>query len=204
MDDPQPFASVDLPDDLLELIKPELAPGERLIWAGKPLGSRDRFLPGFRVALIWAAGFFTVSGLSFAAFFGAFGRRLETIEALTFPGIIAGIIGTLVLTGAVANWVSEGPSRKNINLKRFALTDRRAIIWTPLDRRSTRVDSLQRGKIKDVHRVEDDDGAGSVHFHCPLPNDYSGTQSFIGIADVRRVEELVRRFLIVPEPESSR
>jgi hypothetical protein len=82
------------------------------------------------------------------------------------------------------------------------VTDRRAIIWSPVaGSDAVRVHLFPRGSIKpeQIERTQFPDGSGSLSIQ--------GTSThhgrFEGIADVRRVEALVRRFPVAPEPGSA-
>src|SRR4051812_7784541 len=82
MDDWFDSDSSELADDLADRIKPELEPGERLIWA-----ARSRLRPeGGPGTLVGAILVFLASGLiatlSFSAFSGVLGDRFRPIEGL--------------------------------------------------------------------------------------------------------------------------
>jgi hypothetical protein len=206
MDDRTFFDPDKFPEDLHEVIKPELAPGERLLWAGRAnmrgwLGSS-----GLLALVIWAAGFLVVSAVCFAGLFGALGRRFAAIDGATaIIGVISGIIGFLILIGTLARLVSEGAGRALVKKRCYALTDRRAIVWNPRPgSKAVEVYSIPRGRIKDVHRAEYPDGSGDVIFALQDPGyDESQSGGFLGVAEVRRVEDLVRRVLIAHDSQNN-
>ena len=97
----------------------------------------------------------------------------------------------------VGNFFTKGNERRKLAGQVYALTDRRAVIWVPAERSAVAVHTFQRGAIdgKALHRVQYPDGSGDVLFQGHY---YAGVAGFLGIAEVRRVEELVRRFLVDP------
>ena len=71
-------------------------------------------------------------------------------------------------------------------------------------RQGIEIHSIPRGKVVNVHRVEYRDGTGDVVFGfeklddvCTIP------QGFLGITDVRRVEEQVWRVLVEPRDQAA-
>lgn len=194
-----------MPEDLSERIKPELSPGERLLWAAweRPAGAGEA--PPFLYGSIWALGFLVLSALGFAGLFGYLGRRFAPIEVLCGTvGVLAGIIGFFIPVGMLGSWVTERGARSALKRKYYALTDRRAILWTPRAGSSAvEVRSFPRGTIAAVHRAEYPDGSGDVLFERTPTDRYQPAVGFEGIADVRRVEDLARRVLLAPDPQSS-
>jgi hypothetical protein len=201
MDDPTPSEPDALPEDLLGLIKPELAPGERLIWASRANPRPSRSPSGYEVGALWALGLFLVSAVCFAAFFGAFGGRFATIEAVSGTlGFLLGIASFLVLVGMAGTWISKEAENPIVKKGCYALTDRRAIVWNAKSGSSAiDVSSYHRGTIKNLHRSEYPDGSGDVIFRLGEGLSEWPEVGFQGIAEVRRVEDLVRRFLIVSD-----
>lgn len=78
----------------------------------------------------------------------------------------------------------------------YALTDRRAITWSPLWnwKGSLVVCSYYPGMLKSVTRIENPDGTGDVLFATePFTRD-----GYFGVNKVRLVESMVFETLIVP------
>jgi hypothetical protein len=206
MDDRSLFDPDALPEDLREVIKPELAPGERLLWAGRANERGSLGGIGLLARVIWALGFLIVSTVCFAGLFGAFGRQFARIDGVTATiGLISGIIGFLFLISTLGSWVAGGAGRSIVQKRCYALTDRRAIVWIPrTGSRAVEVHSFARGRIKDVHRAEYPDGSGDVILTLQEPRyDEVQSGSFLGVAEVRRVEDLVRRVLIAHDSQNS-
>ncbi len=183
-----------LPEDWLARIKPELAPGERLIWAGQ--GKPGRNISGRAFAMIYAVGFAVVGAFGFAGLYGLFGPRLRVIEsALALMGVSGCAIAFLIAIGAVAVFFEKRSERRLLAGYLYALTDSRAITWSPSGKGVT-VHSTFRGSVKGVHRFEYADGSGSVLFDNTPVNTYGLGTGFYEIPDARRVEALVRLHLI--------
>ena len=205
----------DLPDDLRARIKGELAPGERLLWAAKAVPRAWEKGTNYPAMLLFAGGFATLGALCIGAFFGPLAARLRGVEGLLFvAGLVAGfvafcILATIFATIGGQSWQAL-KGRRDV-AKAYALTDRRAIIWAPVvDSEAITVWSYPRRQAGQVHRVEFPDGSGDVGVDAPkgAKGDVSwDSLKFEGVADVRRVEALVRATLIghdpvtlVPEP----
>jgi hypothetical protein len=193
-------------DDVRGLVKSELEPGERLLWAGEgnPRPGRPLVNHNPLVAPLWGVGMLGVGALFLAARFGAFGRFFAfhptDAGALLMFGLISVLIGVLVLLGVFAGWCFRRVKRNRSAKSLYALTDRRVIIWKPREgTEAIEVHTVPRGKFSNVHRVEYPDGSGDLVFEFSQEMYYCSYQ-FEGVAEVRRVEALVRNFLLVSAP----
>ncbi len=197
------FDELDTSDDLRESIKPELEPGERLLWASRP-GFRVQKQPkgGHLVGLVWIVGMLV---LCVGCLLGSLlrGPRFESLVVfLQFVGVIAGLISFLIFLGMFSGYVSGNSARSQMAGQVYALTDRRAIMRvTDPKTQAVTVHSYHRGTIKSehLHRIQYPDGSGDVLFLEP----YREPAGFLDVADVRRVEGLIRRFLIASDPGST-
>jgi hypothetical protein len=190
-----------LPEELIQFVKPELQPGERLLWAGT---ARPR--PAFTGRPPWSSTFVATSflGLSLALFFAIFGplRRIFLFAEgfVILVGLISALIGIVAGIIAVGSWIERRASRGHHTVNTYALTERRAILWIPqTDSGAIEVHSIARGTVKAVHRLEYPDGSGDVKFDYP-GEEYLGPRGLDAVADVRLVEDLARRILIGPGP----
>jgi hypothetical protein len=172
----------------------QLDSGERLLWAGKPApsGAAVGSLPmtvfgllfaGFAAFWIWAAagGMSRSSGEDFSgpgAFFPLFG----------IPFLLVGL--GMVFAPL---WAYLGAKHTV-----YAVTDRRAMIIAGSGTKNVR--SFTQDEIGEITRVERPDGTGSLMFASVSRTSSKGHTSisrvgFVGISDVRRVEQLIRENL---------
>jgi hypothetical protein len=176
MDEWSPHEPDPLPEELIQLVKPELQPGERLLWAASALAG-----------------------------FGPYRQQLLSIEPFLLSfGVIAMIVGLIsgvvTIYASADRWWEHGQHVSNT----YALTNRRAIIWIPQKgSKAVEVHSFARGSIKGIHRLEYPDGSGSVRFNYPTEDYYGPATGFDSVADVRFVEDLTRRTLVDPETRAS-
>ena len=189
------FGTDDLDEGLRELIKPELAPGERLLWAGR--SNKRTALGGFladQAALAAGFGLTLVSATGFV-FLAWFHARLRSAENLLVTlSILSGFAGALTFVGTGVAWISRAGEARKTTGRTYALTDRRAILWAPGRSPSAiNVSSVPFTTIKVVQlmRVQYGDGSGDLSF----TGAYGITDGFRGIQDVQRVEKLLRDHL---------
>ena len=190
MDDWSPPEPDDLPEDLIHLVKPELQPGERLLWASR--AGVTSLSPAYRPswgALTWFFGFAAVGVGCLAALPAAANARLEGPgAALLFIGLVSGVITYFFIVGFLGGFFSKRSERRKLEGQVYALSGRRAVIGMPAERSAVTVHTFQRGTIKgeNLHRVQYPDGSGDVLFYGRY---YGGASAsgFLGIAEVRRV-----------------
>jgi hypothetical protein len=201
MDDWSPPEPGALPEELLQLVKPELQPGERLLWAATaihetPVGTRSPYYPFYVMAVS-----FGVIAVSLFLVFGPFRARFGSDEILLTEIVLIAIIAWLIscivaLFSSASRWAVHGRFATNY----YALTDCRAIIWVPSSG-LVQIHSFTRGSIKTIYRIEYPDGSGSVRFHYPTEEGYQ-PPAFERVANVRFVEDLARRTLIDTGPSA--
>jgi hypothetical protein len=188
---------VDIPDDLIARIKPELRPGERLVWAGRPI----RRPPLSMVNVYWAAGClglgYLLTAFFLALFFGVATTWIEPLDVFKILGSTLGALSGLATICWTAGGISDLIERGRVPRESYALTDQRALIWQPGETRgSIQIFSHDRGHFDRVYRQERPDGSGDLVFDSSLKRFNPGPRQFREVADVKRVEALARQFVI--------
>lgn len=194
MDDPR-LPAVDptapLSDDDRARLKAELKPGERVLWASgsrhDPMGDDEGcLLPVAGAAMMsWVVG---VGGILYSIQVEQPGGTVGTV--LGVSGLVFAFLFTFgTFVSAWSGWQNRGQRKRRL----YALTDARAIFWEPGDGRSVVVSHLPHGQIRRVWRVEHPDGAGDVVFRASVPGPQpEHQQTFFGVPDFRRAEDLAR------------
>jgi hypothetical protein len=186
-----------LSNDLRALVKSELEPGERLLWAARcdpPAESHG-------------VGFYMVCGITLCLlglglllittppFMRRWNDGTAGIGGLSFLGL-AGVF-LIGLTGA---WNTRSTARRRMIRTCYAVTDRRAITWAPEPKGdAVRVETLARGEVRKLVRIERPDGSGTLQLAGTGPDIEFGFYdyfSFAHISQVRRVEQIVRSNLV--------
>ncbi len=191
----------EIPEEFAALVKPELVPGERLIWASRSSPRpRDRTATRLQSGLI-VVGSGVVCATFIAVFVGAIGERFyQAAGAFIVVGMIAcglRFVPRMREVGALAAEALRGsPSVETT----YAITDRRAILWRPGAGTGVEVHSYPAASIRGVHRVEYPDGSGDVNLGVEPVGPFVMPTGFAGVRDVRRVENYVREALLADGP----
>jgi len=171
-----------------QMILSQLDPGEGLLWSGAPSPSR----------LALSALPATVFGIPFTGFaafwiytaFTATSKSSQPGAWSLFPlfGIPFLLIGLGMLTAPLWAFLAAGRTL-------YAVTNRRALIISRLV--STTVKSFTHSEIHELQRVEHAGGSGDLYFGSrEFVTRRGGTRrqriGFLGIPDVRTVEQLIR------------
>jgi hypothetical protein len=193
----------DTPEELLGLVKPELQPGERLLWASRARERPPSFIPTPIRSSAFAVLSFGTSAATAYLMFGPLRPRFERVDGLvTGIGLLAFVAGLIAAFVAFCTFLNKWWPRGLIPCTIYALTDRRAIIWVPQRGiKAVEVHTYTRGSVRSIHRLEYPDGSGSVRFDYPNEEFQRGPSGFEEIADVRRVEVLARWTLIEPDAD---
>jgi hypothetical protein len=201
MDDRSQSEGNAIPEELVEFVKSELYPGEQLLWAGvsRPWQPVNTWagLKGFVLALLCLG----LSSFLFYSIFGPWRARLLAWEnPILWSALALGLVGISSFVVSLFIWDEYRMRRAPSPKMTYALTDRRAIVWTPLAGTSAvEVITYFPKMIKKLHRVEYPDGSGDVIFAGPTFDDEeegAASSGFFGVDEVRRVEDLVRRSLL--------
>lgn len=176
-------------NDVLEIARDEMAPDERLFWAGRPDAKRLAFqtLPIVLFGIPWTC--FTVFWVAVAAQ-GVWGSDTRAPGAFVlFP--LFGIPFVLVGLGMLsAPFWAYRKGQQTV----YAVSDRRVLIIGGGKTRS--VQSYTNEDIGTIERKERGDGSGDLIFSrtvSPTRNGSSTTTpiGFFGIPDVRGVETIL-------------
>jgi hypothetical protein len=179
-------------------VKGELQPGERLLWTSRSLPRGTSPGLGTIITSVVTVGLFFHALASLCMTvrdpLGQFGPFIGT-------GIVSAISCVALSLWLLAGWHYRHSERRRASETLYALTDRRAIIWRPSNLKGgVESHAIPRGTFVNVHRIEYADGHGEVIFsYSRVCDDEVGGWrpiGFEGVAEVRRVEEMVRRTLL--------
>ena len=166
-------------------VRDELTAGERVVWEGKP---RIGWL--VILALPLAVVGFAVAVVSWICLVESRGGA----AIVAFPALLAGL-GVMAAPIWYA-WRGLGTV--------YVITNRRAIVLEPLLIPGAAVRSYAPAALARVVRNQRGDGSGDLIFDEPRRLRGRGVrfvrQGFFAVADVRRVETLLRDTLISPRP----
>ncbi|HUW57483.1 MAG TPA: hypothetical protein VMZ92_12670 [Planctomycetota bacterium] len=155
--------------EVRDLVNRQLAPDERVLWAGQPVPGRlaRRTLPIVFVGIAWTA---VILFLMWAA--STFWRILAVgVSVLAVPLLLIGLAMLLSPLLAV----------RKARRTTYVVTDRRAIVIAGFFSRS--VECFGPGHLRTLRLDEDPDGSGDVAFA------HSG---FYGVDNVRQVEAMLK------------
>ncbi|HEY2956488.1 MAG TPA: hypothetical protein VGK89_14715 [Candidatus Eisenbacteria bacterium] len=173
---------------LEQVINAQLDPGEGLLWSGAP--SPERLALSALPAAVFGIPF-----TGFAAFWIYMAYTMTSRSPglggawVLFPlfGLPFLLIGLGILTAPL--WAYLGAGRTA-----YAVTNRRALIISRV--LSINVKSFTHDEIHDLQHVERGDGSGDLYFASRAVPTRRGTLmqriGFVGIPDVRSVEQLIR------------
>ena len=192
-----------LTDDLRARVKSELEPGERLLWAARSEPPAVRFGFGFYALGVIAAVLLILGAIGMLRALDS-GRSSDGSEVVA--GMIFAGISSVIIIGLIGNRVSRVDQWSRAASVCYAITDRRAIIWTPVPKsNAVRIQTIPRGDIRSLVRVENPGGSGSVLFSTG-GDSRSGEihvdwypHGFRNVPDVRRVEQIVRNTMLKDE-----
>jgi hypothetical protein len=192
----------DMDTDLRAILKGELEPGERLLWAGRSDPVADRFGLGFYFFSAIAMVLLVLGVVGIAPLLTAQRHHRFDEPPIGWGLIFVGFACAIVI-GLIANWNSRRSEFRRKSNILYAVTDRRAIIWIPERKgHAIRIKAVQRGQVMTVERVQRPDGSGNLflstgrgHLSPEYEFDWHDF-GFKDIHDVRRVEQIVRNNLV--------
>lgn len=191
--------------DVRAILKGELEPGERLLWAGRSNPVAERVGLGFILFSATAVILSVLGVIGIAAYLIA-QRHNHLDENSIGVGLLFLGIACVIVIGLIANWAGRRTEfRRKANML-YAVTDRRAIVWTPVRKGDAiRIKTVERGQVMTVERLQRSDGSGNLFFssgrgQLSPDEDFEWHEfGFIDIHDVRRVEQIVRNNLVSTE-----
>ena len=202
------FRDGHLPAELEARVRSELGRGEQLLWVGQPRPGRFMRsaipivlfgIPWTAFAVFWMAA---ASGMLFGGFGGGGAKGPPGIGAVFACFPLFGLPFVLIGFGMLSSpyWM-----RRKAKRTCYALTDSRAILWEPGWFGGVEVRSYGPAELTKIRRKEYSDGSGDLVFEesVSIGRDSDGdtTRSitrhgFMGIDDVRAVEQLLRQALL--------
>lgn len=193
-----------IPRDVEATVVAELRPGERLLWVGQPI-------PKVLARQHWGWGVFGGLWTAFSLAAMVVGLRKLAVgeirdvfnEAMFVPPIFL-LIGLLIV--CIPFWMRRAAKRTV-----YAISDRRAILWKPTWSGGLEIRSIGPDLLGGFYRVEYPDGGDLILLEDRMLHESEDgyrvskdSRGFMGIADVRRVEELLRGMLARWEESNGR
>lgn len=185
----------------------ELEPGERVVWAGRPL---VRLLTGPSIGIVlfaipWTAfAVFWISAAAWGTWFGGgSGQPVASGPFVAFP--LFGVPFVLIGLGMLSTpYWSMRAARRTL----YALTERRCIVWKGKFGGSIAVTSYRADVLRSMSRTQRRDGSGDLVFvkSITIRNRHSSTdtaaqpEGFLSVANVAELERLVRLTLLEGGP----
>jgi hypothetical protein len=188
-----------LPPDLEDRVNAEVEPGEKIAWIGRPRGNRYVLmsLPIVLFGIPWTA--FSVFWIIMASSAVKIGPAGYFFPLFGVPFVLIGF-GFL----SAPFWAARRGRRIA-----YAVTDRRVILIEPVFLGGLRVVSLASDELGSMERVERADGSGDIIFGQTFrviqghTNVVPNLRRMQAIPQVREVESLIRRTLLVKNEEAT-
>jgi hypothetical protein len=195
----------ELSEELTARVNSELQQGERLVWLGQPRPGRLMWssIPVVLFGIPWTAfSLFWMGAASGVLFEGGTHEGPPGFGAFFICFPLFGLPFVLIGLGMLSSpyWVYRQARRTC-----YALTNQRALIWTPKWNRSVEVRSFKAAELGKIVRRDYADGNGDLVFEevVSTSRDSDGDlrttkteHGFIGIENVRDVEDKLRKALL--------
>ena len=194
------FGGGELSPALRARLDRELEKDERVAWSAMPL-------PRAYARGAWAISLFGVVFGGFAVFWMVmawFGTKSTGSAGGAFPAGLFPLCGLPFLAVGAGMLTAPVWMRRRAAKVIYAVTDRRAIVITPVAFRGESVRSFAARQLGSIERIERPDGSGNLIFarDMYLTSDSEGGSrsgvrlvGFVGVADVRAAERVVRELV---------
>ncbi len=205
MNEPFLYGDSRLPDELDARVRSELDQGEQLLWVGQPQPRRfaRATIPIVLFGIPWTA--FAIFWTAMASGLARGGGPVPNagpgaLFSICFP--LWGVPFILIGLGMLSSPFWAGRKAKRTC---YALTDRRAILFEAGTFGSVVVRSYRPSGLTKMFRRENADGSGDLVFEeiTQVRSTNNGgrttstqTRGFLGIDNVREIEELLRKALL--------
>ena len=127
-----------LADDLRARVKGELEPGERLLWADRSAPTRSKAPDSCSARSVCSRWCWLVLGL--IGMSRGWNRQRVSDGNEMFAGMAFTSLAFAIVLGLFGNWRSRSKERELAAEVIYAITDRRAIIWSPEPKGGARSD----------------------------------------------------------------
>lgn len=206
MSEPFLFGDSRLPDELDARVRSELDHNEQLLWVGQPRPSRfaRATIPTVLFGIPWTAFALLWTGMALWGLWGNAGAAQNAAPPLVF-NVCFPLWGVPFILVGLGMLSSPFWARRKAKRTCYALTDRRAILFEAGAFRSVEVRSYRPAELTKMFRREKADGSGDLVFEELIRvrgvsdrNRTVNTQDrgYLGIENVREIEELVRKALL--------
>ena len=177
----------DFPLKVQAIIDNELDAKETMIWLGRPI-------PRLRTRGSWALILFSIPWTAFSLFWIA-GASGFQIPDFTSPEALFPLFGVPFVLVGLGMMTSPYWMKRAAKKTAYILTSERAIIIKGGMRMNIR--SFLPDSLGDLERSQDDEGCGDIVFGKDISRGSKGSThiqpyGFLGIADVKEVEKIVR------------
>ncbi|WP_417494431.1 hypothetical protein [Maricaulis sp.] len=176
--------------ELQSIFQPELDPGERILWTGRPTPARLAMMKyGLPMAVLFFACVWAIPSMIEEV---SIGRPQSAVAIAVACALV--ILFTGFFVAALGAWRTV-----------YAVTDRRVLVVTPPGFLQSKTSALSYppAMITQIQRSGDDEVADLIFVKTHTPQNRHAAlsvvqpfQGLIGIADARRVERLIRQTLL--------
>ena len=187
------------------VIQAELADGERLVWVGHPRRNpaAGALPPIFRGLCLFTGGMVGLLGMS-CVLIGLFDQPGVIVGVVMF-GLCLGMISLVILVVGLRDLLGvllpgtailAAPDpiqrwfERRARATRYALTDRRIILWEPAGYNDVRVRSLRRKDLSGISRTQRADGSGDLFLEVMAHSVVDGSSAPVPLGSLRKISEV--------------